>query len=443
MNRLTLFFVMIGLAGGASIKTDQPFVGVRHYHSLHTSPRPLTVHIVEFDLTAPGIAFRVRPPGPAPHENSLKTVKNFLIEQRQTRPDARIAINGSFFGSDTNGVVSNSGLVASDGVAYSSFDSWDGMPWPAVHLSQTNIPTLVQRPSPSYFGFETSPPTTLYNCISGSEIILSNGVNVAHHPGYPGDPFSMHPRTAIGFSANKLFFVTVDGRQTGVSEGVTTSELADILLRFGIKNAVNLDGGGSTTLVFADPAVRVVNVPMSSWNSTIAERAVAASWAAFAQEQSQDQGSWCLFADFENGDESTFSQSPTASGSTYGILSGSSANAISSDGYKSSGCQKLNIFDNPAMSGGWFVRHLSGSQARRSQNRICPTKGYVGFYAKTDASGISAAIAIDNTSDVTADRGVLKPLIGDGRWHLYEWNLEAANQWEGWANGDGIIDISK
>ena len=431
---------MIGLAGGASIKTDQPFVGVRHYHSLHTSPRPLTVHIVEFDLTAPGIAFRVRPPGPAPHENSLKTVKNFLIEQRQTRPDARIAINGSFFGSDTNGVVSNSGLVASDGVAYSSFDSWDGMPWPAVHLSQTNIPTLVQRPSPSYFGFETSPPTTLYNCISGSEIILSNGVNVAHHPGYPGDPFSMHPRTAIGFSANKLFFVTVDGRQTGVSEGVTTSELADILLRFGIKNAVNLDGGGSTTLVFADPAVRVVNVPMSSWNSTIAERAVAASWAAFAQEQSQDQGSWCLFADFENGDESTFSQSPTASGSTYGILSGSSANAISSDGYKSSGCQKLNIFDNPAMSGGWFVRHLSGSQARRSQNRICPTKGYVGFYAKTDASGISAAIAIDNTSDVTADRGVLKPLIGDGRWHLYEWNLEAANQWEGWANGDGIID---
>ena len=442
MNRLILCVFLMGLTYGASIKTDKPFVGTRHYHSLHTVPRPFNVHVVEFDLNAPGISFRVRPSGPAPHENSLKTVKNFLIEQRQNRPDARVAINGSFFGSDTHGAVSNSGLVASDGVAYSSFDSWDGLPWPAVHISQNNIPTLIQRPSPSHFGYETSPPTALYNCISGGEIIISNGINVANHPGYPGDPFSMHPRTAIGFSANKVFFVTVDGRQTGVSEGVTTFELADLLIGFGVMNAVNLDGGGSTTLAFADPISRVANIPMSTWDSTSTERAVAASWAASAQDYTEDQGSWCLFSDFENLDQNTFSQSPTASGSTYGILPHSYANAIDFGGYKSRGCQKLTIIDNPAISGGWFLRHLSGSQASRSQNRICPTKGRVGFYARTHSSGLSAAIAIDNSANVTADRGILKPIVGDGNWHFYEWNLEDSNQWEGWANGDGVIDTS-
>lgn len=58
------------------------------------------------------------------------------------------------------------------------------------------------------------------------------------------------PRTAIGTSADgkTAYLVTVDGRQA-LAKGVTLSELADILLEFGIANAANLDGGGSTTLV--------------------------------------------------------------------------------------------------------------------------------------------------------------------------------------------------
>ncbi len=50
------------------------------------------------------------------------------------------------------------------------------------------------------------------------------------------------------------------------------------------------------------------------------------------------------------------------------------------------------------------------------------------------------SLAIDNTNNVTADRGIPKPMIPDGQWHLYEWNLEDDDQWEGWVNGDGIID---
>ncbi len=59
------------------------------------------------------------------------------------------------------------------------------------------------------------------------------------------------PRTAIGVSsANHLVFVVVDGRSTGYSEGVTLPELAQIMRGLGATTAYNLDGGGSSTMVF-------------------------------------------------------------------------------------------------------------------------------------------------------------------------------------------------
>lgn len=67
------------------------------------------------------------------------------------------------------------------------------------------------------------------------------------------------PRTAIGYSKDgTLFMVTVDGRRKGVSEGVTLPELANIMLSLGCYNAMNLDGGSSTQMVFNG---QVVNLP--------------------------------------------------------------------------------------------------------------------------------------------------------------------------------------
>ena len=57
-----------------------------------------------------------------------------------------------------------------------------------------------------------------------------------------------HPRSAIGrTAAGDLWIVTVDGRQT-MSAGATIDEMAQVMLRFGCVEAINLDGGGSTTL---------------------------------------------------------------------------------------------------------------------------------------------------------------------------------------------------
>lgn len=59
-----------------------------------------------------------------------------------------------------------------------------------------------------------------------------------------------HPRTAIAkLASGQLLLITVDGRQPGVSAGMSLNMLADVLLEFGAVDAINLDGGGSTAMV--------------------------------------------------------------------------------------------------------------------------------------------------------------------------------------------------
>jgi len=58
-----------------------------------------------------------------------------------------------------------------------------------------------------------------------------------------------HPRSAVGFDDSHIFLLTIDGRQAGYSIGATLEETAQILQSLGAKQGMNLDGGGSTTLV--------------------------------------------------------------------------------------------------------------------------------------------------------------------------------------------------
>jgi exopolysaccharide biosynthesis protein len=75
----------------------------------------------------------------------------------------------------------------------------------------------------------------------------------------PGFATDRHPRTAIAkLESGKLLLVTVDGRQPGVSAGMTLEMLAELLLEFGAVEAMNLDGGGSTTMIIHN---KVVNKP--------------------------------------------------------------------------------------------------------------------------------------------------------------------------------------
>ncbi|MFS8084497.1 MAG: phosphodiester glycosidase family protein, partial [Acidobacteriota bacterium] len=68
-----------------------------------------------------------------------------------------------------------------------------------------------------------------------------------------------HPRTAIAkLKSGQILLVTVDGRQPGESIGMSLNMLADLLIEFGAVEAINLDGGGSTTMVIRN---KLVNKP--------------------------------------------------------------------------------------------------------------------------------------------------------------------------------------
>lgn len=73
-----------------------------------------------------------------------------------------------------------------------------------------------------------------------------------------------HPRTAVGFNDREIFLVTVDGRRPGQADGMSLFELQELMLRLGATEALNLDGGGSTTMVIRPPGrsdPQVVNYP--------------------------------------------------------------------------------------------------------------------------------------------------------------------------------------
>ncbi|NLK43796.1 MAG: phosphodiester glycosidase family protein [Tissierellia bacterium] len=101
--------------------------------------------------------------------------------------------------------------------------------------------------------------------IGGGNVILNNGEYVSLDPSSAGDPRGNHPRTGIGISEDKkeIILVTIDGRDTSF-KGVSQPMFGAILKELGAHNAINLDGGGSTTMAvkpLGEDKATVVNKP--------------------------------------------------------------------------------------------------------------------------------------------------------------------------------------
>ncbi len=121
--------------------------------------------------------------------------------------------------------------------------------------------------------FNTNPfRGQVYSMTGGGPTLVINGIIPS------GLQTAVHPRTAVGFNqdSSKVYFVTVDGRQPGFSVGMSLPELANYMLSIGCWNAVNLDGGGSTTMVVRN---RVVNSP----SDAAGERSVANALLAVSE----------------------------------------------------------------------------------------------------------------------------------------------------------------
>lgn len=94
--------------------------------------------------------------------------------------------------------------------------------------------------------YYTSPDfNNIASAIGGGSPLLKDGVKTDFKINIKGD----HPRTAIGITKDKrqLLMVTIDGRDTSY-KGVSQEIFADIMLKLGAYDAINFDGGGSTTM---------------------------------------------------------------------------------------------------------------------------------------------------------------------------------------------------
>lgn len=98
--------------------------------------------------------------------------------------------------------------------------------------------------------------------VGGAPLLISRGKKIEDYTSeqtVKSFLFHRHPRTAVGIRENgDWVFVVVDGRFLGVFGGMTIDELAELMLQLGCIEALNLDGGSSSTMVIGN---KVVNTP--------------------------------------------------------------------------------------------------------------------------------------------------------------------------------------
>ena len=115
--------------------------------------------------------------------------------------------------------------------------------------------------------FEVKHPKNIENIqmavTGGAPLIVNGKIPTKYSFDIPG----RHPRTAIGYDHSKtfLYMVTVDGRQNS-SIGMTLNELSQLMRSIGCDNALNLDGGGSTSMAIREPKTNIVNIVNSPSN---------------------------------------------------------------------------------------------------------------------------------------------------------------------------------
>jgi hypothetical protein len=266
-----LFFAFIVAA--ESIEST-PFPGVRHIHRQETVPRVLSMHLVEIDLRTPGLRFKVTGPnGERPGDTTRETTRSFVA-----RTGAQIGINASFFVYDKTEMDTDIiALAASDGDVYSPAEGGKRQRYNQIlNLTKDSCAQIVEADPEDPNGFQTTAAAELYNAVSGDVRLLRDGEIAAPEGG------DLHPRTAVGLTArNTLLLFVCDGRNQEHSQGLSQREVAEYLKEYGAVDAIALDGGGSSTLVFADPELRVVNVPVGVMNLPNTERAVGNNIAVF------------------------------------------------------------------------------------------------------------------------------------------------------------------
>lgn len=221
-------------------------------------------YAIRVDLQAPGISIVG-----TPHSGDKATISETVSEFAQEH-GVQVAINGGFFSpccAKTPEDKALRGLMMTGGKMVSPVSTANGDSYATLLVTRDNRASIRQ----------VAPDTDLsgiYTAVSGRPQLLIHGeLNTAFADPMDGTakarPDSLtertHPRTAVGVSKDGrfLYLAVIDGRVREYSMGTTGSETAYMMLALGAYNALNLDGGGSSTLVEQDSTGKpvVINRP--------------------------------------------------------------------------------------------------------------------------------------------------------------------------------------
>lgn len=186
-------------------------------------------------------------------KNVTDTTSNIAADN-----NAILAINGDYYGAQESGIVIRNGIVYRDTASSNDVLAIYPDGSMTVYTAGSIIADeLMNQGAWQAFSFG---PALLEN----SQIAVTTNQEV-------GKAKASNPRTAIGWIDDNTFvFVVADGR-TSQSQGLSLYQLAQFMKDLGCLTAYNLDGGGSSTMVFQG---NVINHPTTSGNS-VSERKVS------------------------------------------------------------------------------------------------------------------------------------------------------------------------
>jgi Phosphodiester glycosidase len=241
---LAMSVVAVSPAALAVDVWTEPNPGIRHLH--RTTPAPAEFHALVIDLDAPGVHIRCTP--------LRERWKNTSTYARESGLAA--AVNGGFWGLFGQGAQ---GMTAGNGQIWGSDDEELGF-----FAVSSNGRAWVSRPADVVEGSRRM----ITDAVSGRPMVVDRGHMSEELYTFPRT-WTREPRTAVGVSENgrKVFLVTVDGRRA-TSHGGTLEEVSQLMIELGAFRAINLDGGGSTTMYLAAEG-GVVNRPSRGWEREV------------------------------------------------------------------------------------------------------------------------------------------------------------------------------
>jgi exopolysaccharide biosynthesis protein len=262
---LTLSAGMAFWASASALAQDsQPAdSGVRYRLEQRDAPVAMRIHVLELDLDR--VSLEVAAGDTA---QGREFVAQTTSAYAQTQGLAA-AVNGGYFTPFNGGSRGGDDYYphAGDAVDVSGTSIAFGVVASPVELSEderVNSVICVERSGTLIRDGQTCAADVVHAVAAGPRL-LAGGERRSFDAYGARYAQARHPRTAVGFDADTAaaWLVVVDGRQAGFSEGATLEELTEIFLQLGAEDAINLDGGGSSTMVIAeDGAWRVVNSPI-------------------------------------------------------------------------------------------------------------------------------------------------------------------------------------